>query len=167
MTTATVEATNHPITPTLLDVRVGDLVILETRRGMSYSRYIHPRLVSISQVDKRGRLFVCNVPSDYAKNYRYGFDPTTGISPKYPQSKIRYATIEEIDKIRFAEVMVAAAENARIAELQAAARLANAAPQLAAALLQLVQLVSRLESNAETVQALDAASSALSLAGVM
>jgi hypothetical protein len=55
MTTATVEATNHPITPTLLDVRVGDLVILETRRGMSYSRYIHPRLVSISQVDKRGR----------------------------------------------------------------------------------------------------------------
>lgn len=167
------EPANEPAAQTLSQVRVGQLVWVDFRHPYwDDSHETDRRLSEITHIDKRGRLYFCVPDPEYIGNFRYGFDPRTGVSPynNYKGYVMRFATVESIN----AEMARIATENAakEDAALKAVAiaKVRDAVPQLAQALVALHSLIGRkstIYSDPNVAEWLRKADEALTDAGLM
>jgi hypothetical protein len=128
-----VEPANHPAAQQLTRVRVGQLVWVDYRHPHWDAKHeTEHRLTEITHIDKKGRLYFCVADHELINNFRYGFDPLTGVSPykNYEGYTMRFASIESIEAER-ERIATEKAEN-EAAEVNAAclAKVRNAAPTL-------------------------------------
>lgn len=107
----------------LRNVKVGDQVWHAFKhRGWS-ERPAVVGLATITHVDKAGRLYICSEDCDGIGNWRYGFDPATGLSKygHYDGTQLSYAPPEGIAAWTAAkESRIDAKEATRVAERRAA-----------------------------------------------
>ena len=104
----------------LRNVKVGDKVWHTFKhRGWS-ERPAEVHLNTVTHIDKTGRLYICAEDCEGLGNWRYGFDPETGLSKHghYDGSQLAYASPEGI-------AAYTAVREAKIDTKEAAARTAR------------------------------------------
>jgi hypothetical protein len=107
------------------------------------------RSVTITHISKSGQLFICDErATDLMKNWRYGFDPVTGLAAYsgYKTMRLRYASPQEIAEDARWDRITADRE----AEFAEAARVQERAPDMEKALEEILRMARTPLNDRET-----------------